>query len=119
MSFRPRNQNDYPGEDPANLFLLSPNSSAKETHFEWLTDKGRTHPLINNGTTCTFLVGTPGPNNMAFMTTSCTRKVRVTALMCLDRNDSGSELSAEGPIYTLRHLKVKFKPNDKRQCQYF
>ena len=63
-------------------------------------------PQYTNETLCTVLIGSPGPQNMEFVSVPCNRKLKVSGVMCIK---GGINLQELEPLYRLTQLKIKAK----------
>ena len=63
-------------------------------------------PQYTNETLCTVLMGSPGPQDMEFVSVPCGRKLKVSGIMCIR---GGKNLRKHRPFYRLTHLKLKAK----------
>ena len=63
-------------------------------------------PQYTNETLCTVLMGSPGPQDMEFVSVPCGRKLKVSGIMCIK---GGYNLTKHRPFYRLTHLKLKAK----------
>ena len=63
-------------------------------------------PQYTNETLCTVLMGSPGPQDMEFVSVPCDRKLKVSGIMCVR---GGNKLGKLRPLYRLTHLKLQAK----------
>ena len=63
-------------------------------------------PQYTNETLCTVLMGSPGPQDMEFVSVPCGTKLKVSGIMCIR---GGNNLGKHRPFYRLTHLKLKAK----------
>ena len=61
-------------------------------------------PQYTNETLCTVLMGSPGPQDMEFVSVPCDRKLKVSGIMCIR---GGHKLGKHRPFYRLTHVKLQ------------
>ena len=63
-------------------------------------------PEYTNETLCTALIGSPGPQDMEFVSIPCNMELLVSGIMCIK---GGDKFSRNGFLYRLTHVKLEAK----------
>ena len=90
------------------MIHYSQTKGARNADFTQLLMEARNilQPQYTNETLCTVLIGSPGPQDMEFVSVSCNRKLKVSGIMCIK---GGINLMKHEPLYRLTQLKLKAK----------
>ena len=90
------------------MTYYSQTDNIENTDFSQLLMEAQSilQPQYTNETLCTVLIGSPGPQDMEFVSVPCGRKLKVSGIMCIK---GGNNLRKHRPFYRLTHLKPKAK----------
>ena len=93
---------------PVSVIYYSQTEGVDNTDFTQLLTEARNilQPQYTNETLCTVLMGSPGPQDMEFVSVPCNRKLKVSGIMCIK---GGNNLRKNEPLYRLTQLKLKAK----------
>ena len=90
------------------MIYYSQTKGAENAGFTQLLMEARNilQPQYTNETLCTVLIGSPGPQDMEFVSVSCDRKLKASGIMCIK---GGINLRKHEPLYRLNQIKLKAK----------
>ena len=90
------------------VIYYSQTKGAENADFTQLLTEARRIPQsqFTNETLCTVLIGSPGPQDMEFVSVFCDRKLKVSGIMCIK---GGINFRKHEPLYRLNQLKLKAK----------
>ena len=102
------NRNYFKGDGPDSVTYYSQTAGIKNTDFTQLLMEARNllQPQYTNEPLCTVLIGSPGPQDMEYLSVPCTRKLKVSGIMCIR---GGNKLRSHKPLYRLSYLKLQAK----------
>ena len=102
------NRNYFKGDGPDSVTYYSQTTNVENKDFTQLLMEARNilQPQYTNEALCTVLIGSPGPQDMEFLSVPCNRKVKVSGIMCIR---GGNKLRNHKLLYRLTHLKIQAK----------
>ena len=100
------NRNYFGGAGPDSVTYYSQRNGIEKFMQLPMEARNILQPQYTNETLCTVLMGSPGPQDMEFVSVPCNRQLSVSGIMCIR---GGSKLGKHRPLYRLTHLKLQAK----------